>query len=89
MAPVTTRDQDEQNARIDQIMADIANKSMDTAYKQGLLKYEPWKLVFTAFAAGAALVGAIVGLESYLHRSDAQSLQLPPGTVITVPGGRL
>ena len=63
--------------------ADIDNKGADTAYKQGLLAYEPWKVAFAAFATGAALVGAIVGLESYLHRPA--SPQFPPGTVITIP----
>jgi hypothetical protein len=42
--------------------ADIANKEADTAYKQGLLRYEPWKVVSAAFVAGAAVMGAAVAL---------------------------
>jgi hypothetical protein len=34
----------------------------DTAYKQGLLRYEPWKLVLGGAAAGAAILGAGAGL---------------------------
>ena len=48
--------------------ADIANKQADTAYKQGLLKYEPWKVGFLAFAAGAGLMGALVGLLTLVLR---------------------
>ena len=52
---------------MDQMRADIANKQADTEYKKGLLKYEPWKLVLTAFGAGAALMLALVALLNYLH----------------------
>jgi RsiW-degrading membrane proteinase PrsW (M82 family) len=33
-----------------------------TDLKQGLLKYEPWRVVLAAFLSGAATLGAIVGL---------------------------
>lgn len=42
--------------------ADIANKNADTAYKQGLLRYEPWKVVSATFLAGVAVMGASVAL---------------------------
>ena len=48
--------------------ADIANKQADTALKEGLLKYEPWKLTFIAFGAGAGVMGAIFGLLSLILR---------------------
>ncbi|MGD0107069.1 MAG: hypothetical protein ABSC06_23980 [Rhodopila sp.] len=44
--------------------ADIANKQADTEYKEGLLRYEPWKVVGVAFGAGAAVMGAAVALVS-------------------------
>jgi hypothetical protein len=41
---------------------DIAAKDADTAYKKGLLRYEPWKLVLGGVAAAGALLGAGAGL---------------------------
>ena len=46
--------------------ADIANKEADTAYKTGLLRYEPWKVVTTAFGAGFALCGGLVALLTFI-----------------------
>jgi hypothetical protein len=48
--------------KVAQMRADIANKEADTAYKQGLLRYEPWKLVLGSAAAGAAMLGAGAGI---------------------------
>jgi hypothetical protein len=62
------RDELEQDLRIDQMRADIENKRMDTAYKQGLLRFEPWKIGFTAFAAGVAALAAAVGAGVALGR---------------------
>ncbi len=50
------------------LRADIANKAADTAYKEGLLKYEPWKLTALAFGAGATVMGAIIGLLTLVLR---------------------
>lgn len=49
-----------------QIRADIANKEADSEYKKGLLKYEPWKVVLGAFLSGAATLGALVGLLTFI-----------------------
>jgi hypothetical protein len=73
--------------------ADIANKAADSAYKLGLLKYQPWKLVITtvvsALLAIAAAIGAGVGVGNLIwaHRDPPSSSQpmFPPGTVITIP----
>ncbi len=46
--------------------ADLENKQADTAYKLGLLRYEPWQVFTTAIAASAALFGAIGGVIGYL-----------------------
>ena len=46
--------------------ADLQNKQADTAYEQGLLRYEPWKVFTTAVAASAALFGATGGVLGYL-----------------------
>jgi len=40
----------------------MPNKHADTAYKQGLLRYEPWQLFAVGFGAGAALMGASIAL---------------------------
>ncbi len=59
---------DEQRLKVMQMHADIDNKMADTAYKQGLLKYEPWKIVISAFAASAAVFGVIGGVLGYFLR---------------------
>lgn len=46
--------------------ADLENKQADTAYKLGLLRYEPWKVFTTAVAASAALFGSIGAVLGYL-----------------------
>lgn len=62
--------------------ADIENKKADTEYKRGLLRFEPWKIVITAVAAGGILGGAIVGALSYVGRQPQPPtpivIQLPP-----------
>ncbi len=52
----------EQQLRTELLRADIENKPADTAYKNELSRWEPWKVVFLAFRAGAGTVAAIVGL---------------------------
>lgn len=50
------------------MQADIANKRADSEYKQGLLRFEPWKIVVTAFAAGGAVVaGTAAAMGLLLH----------------------
>jgi hypothetical protein len=44
------------------LMAQITNTETDTAYKGMLLRTEPWKIIAVAFGAGAAVMGAAVGL---------------------------
>jgi hypothetical protein len=90
--------EDEDRAlRMEQMRADIANKTADTEYKRGLLRYEPWKLVLTtgvsALLAVAAAVGAGVGVGNLIwaHREAppvAAPFVFPPGTVITIPPTR-
>jgi hypothetical protein len=50
----------------DERRAHIENMNMDTEYKRGLLKYEPWKVVVTALGAGAALTIAIIALLTFM-----------------------
>jgi hypothetical protein len=59
---------DEQRLKVMQMHADMDNKMADTAYKQGLLKFEPWKIVISAFAASAAVFGVIGGVLGYFLR---------------------
>jgi hypothetical protein len=60
-------DEDERRVRIELMQADIDNKRADTAYKRGLLHYEPWKVAFAAFGDGAAVTAALVALLSFQH----------------------
>ncbi len=46
--------------------ADLENKQADMAYKIGLLRYEPWKVITTAFGAGFALCGGLVALLTFI-----------------------
>ena len=39
----------------------IANRQADTALKETQNRFEPWKLVVSAMAAGGVVGGAIVG----------------------------
>lgn len=53
---------EERQLRIELMVADIRNKNADTAYKDGLARWEPWKVLATGFAAGAATLTAAAGL---------------------------
>lgn len=75
-------DEDEFRLRIEQMIADIDNKRADTGYKLGLLRFEPWKIVITALAAGGVLGGAFVGAISYVNR------QPPAPIVIQMPAAK-
>lgn len=59
---------EERELRINLMRADIANKEADTAYKQGLLRYEPWKVIAVAAGAGAGAMAAAVALMTALVR---------------------
>ncbi len=61
--------EEEQQLRIERMRADISNKPADTAYKLGLLRYEPCKVVAVAFGAGAAVMGASVALVTAAFRA--------------------
>lgn len=51
------------------LMADIANKNADTGYKNMMVRMEPWKAMAIAFGAGAAVMGAAVGLMAAIFRA--------------------
>ena len=46
--------------------AELANREADTRLKRRLTDLEPWKIVLAAFLSGAATVGAIVGLLTFI-----------------------
>ncbi len=62
-------DELERGLKVAQMRADIENKQADTIYKQGLVKYEPWKVVVSALAASAAIFGVLGGIAGYFLRS--------------------
>jgi hypothetical protein len=35
--------------------------------RHGLLRFEPWKIAFTAFGAGAAALAAVIAALNYFH----------------------
>ena len=77
---MTPSEEDERRLRIELMQADIDNKRMDTEYKRGLLRYEPWKIVITAFAAGGIIVGAVGALGYKLGSTSP-----PQPIIIQVP----
>lgn len=52
----------ERELKVQLMIADIKNKNADSAYKEGLLRYEPWKVAAAGFAAGAGLLAAAIAL---------------------------
>jgi hypothetical protein len=59
---------EERELKVALMKADIANKQADTAYKEGLLRYEPWKVIALAAGAGAGAMAAAVALMTALVR---------------------
>jgi hypothetical protein len=69
------------------VKADIANEQVDTAHKQGLLRYEPWKVALGGLISGAALMGACLSFLNWVRPVPPPVAPMfPPGTVITIPG---
>jgi hypothetical protein len=68
------------------MQADLANKQADTNYKQGLLRYEPWKVALGGLVGGAALLGACLTFLNWVRPAAPTQPMFPPGTVITIPG---
>ncbi len=60
------QDDAEYEMRMLLMAADIANKNADTAYKDGLLKYEPWKVVIVSADTGAGLMVALTALATFI-----------------------
>jgi negative regulator of sigma E activity len=71
-------DAEERELKLDQMRADIQNKRMDTEYKRGLLRWEPWKVMVAALAATAALFGVLGGLAGYRFGA----IQSAPQTIV-------
>ncbi len=77
---------------MEQLRSDIGNKNADTAYKQGLLRYEPWKVLAGGLAAGAALMAALASLAGFrLPASNPppppqpQQFIFQPGSIVVSP----
>lgn len=99
--PRPSRDQEEQDLRIDRMAVDIekmrfdmeeARRRADEERRQWdrNQKWETRKFIISAVLATAAAVGAGVGIGNLIWgRSQppapAPVIQLPPGTVITTP----
>lgn len=49
------------------MLAGMEAKQMDTSYRQGIHRWEPWVVVLTAFIAGIVTMGAVVALLAYLY----------------------
>ncbi len=80
---MTTRDQEEQDLRIDQMAINIEKMRAD-------MRWETWKFVISLVLASAALLGAGAAIGNYLAnhpQSPPTPTQpmFPPGTVIMIP----
>jgi F0F1-type ATP synthase membrane subunit c/vacuolar-type H+-ATPase subunit K len=74
---VTTRDQEEQDLRIDQMTINIEKMRRD-------MRAETIKIGIALFAALAAAVGAGIAVSNWARPTAPQPM-FPPGTVITIP----
>lgn len=54
--------------RVELMKAQIENLQTDTRYKRRLADWEPWKAVAVAAGAGAALMGAVIGILTLILR---------------------
>jgi hypothetical protein len=59
-------DDEEREARIALMHADIANKHADTRLKEEQARWEPWKALSAAFAAGIAVASGLIALAGWL-----------------------
>ena len=59
-------DEVERELKVAQVRADMDDKPADTPHTQGLLKYEPWKVIATFVTPSAAFFSVIGGLLGYL-----------------------
>lgn len=59
---MTTRDQEEQDRRIEQMETQIDKNRVDIERLRQEMKWEPWKAMTLAAGAGAALMGALVAV---------------------------
>jgi hypothetical protein len=59
-------DEDERELRMQQMVADIANKNADTALKIEQSRWEPWKALSAAFAAGLAVASGLIALAAWV-----------------------
>jgi len=57
---------EEYNARINQMQADIILKSMDILKRDQDIRFAPFTLVFTGIGTGAALFGAAIALLKWI-----------------------
>jgi hypothetical protein len=73
----TTRDQEGQDLRIDQMAINIEKLRAD-------MRWEARKFLISALLATAAAGGAGVAIGNFVA-SRPQPAQFPPGTVITIP----
>jgi hypothetical protein len=65
----TTRDQEEQDIRIDQMTINIEKIRSD-------LRWEPWKALAAILAAATVMLGAIIGLANWWHPSQPTPLNV-------------
>ena len=60
-----TYEQRRQQLELEQMEADIANKRADARLKDEQRRWEPWKAMTTAFAAGVAFATAFLALATW------------------------
>jgi hypothetical protein len=60
---------EERELRMELMRADIAAKKADAALKTQQMRWEPWKVVMTAMAAGSGLTLALLALLKWIEGS--------------------
>jgi hypothetical protein len=63
---VTSRDEQEQDLRIDLMQAKLDNTVADTALKNEQRRWEPWKALSAAFGAGLAVATGLIALATWI-----------------------
>jgi hypothetical protein len=65
--PLTQDQEDtEHGLKVEQMRADIANKTADTYLKDEQRRWEPWKALSAAFGAGIAVASGLIALTAWV-----------------------
>jgi hypothetical protein len=63
---MTSKDEQEQDLRIELMQAKLDNTVADTALKNEQRRWEPWKALSAAFGAGLAVATGLIALATWI-----------------------